>query len=553
MKRQWEYNSRHGTTDRRRGRSGWGQRGQRWMGDEIRQSLPDRRRRGSSDWGQDGQRWMGDEIRQSLPDHIECNMQPQRTHNRNVHSQSSSGAEGVGERWVAPDMRYSHPGGGGPNMEHGRTDNWVAPNMRYSPPPLPPPLPPLLLPPPNMEHHDVSEVPTHSAIDVATSERESRERIVKGRKRWEEIVNEQNKHNQVMTVQTTEYNKRRDKLKAEEERLDAVNKAKYEAFIEFKRLVSTKTTKRRNALALANSLHKVIRHFWFRRDHKSVWFRYCQKKVAAQRIVIFHCQNNIRRLRETKINAMESLGKSGNVRRLRETKINAMVSLGKYIAYVNAAAAVCDGVFGNTTDNDSDNHADADADDVKAAAAVGSATATNADDDSGAEILMNFRKTSAAVGPSANATTVAAVNTAAAVGNSTDNVDDNYADADADDAKAAAAVGAAPTHVDCKIKDKRILMNRTKTDECMTIEKTTTDKRNTMNCAMMEDRTMEKQLSEYPTMEDHMMNCPTMDDRKTSADVGPSANATVVAAVNTAAAVGNSTDNVDPVPDLEPR
>jgi hypothetical protein len=113
MKRQWEHNSRHGTTRRRRGSSGWGLGGQRWMGDKIRQ------------------RWMGDEIRQSLPDHVERNMQPQRMHNRNVHRQSSSGGEGVGQRWVPPDMRYSQSGGGGPNMEHGLTDNWVAPNMRY--------------------------------------------------------------------------------------------------------------------------------------------------------------------------------------------------------------------------------------------------------------------------------------------------------------------------------------------------------------------------------------------------------------------------------------
>jgi hypothetical protein len=47
-------------------------------------------------------------------------------------------------------MRYSHSGGGGPNMELGRTDNWVAPNMRYSHPGSGGP---------NMEHHDVSEVP----------------------------------------------------------------------------------------------------------------------------------------------------------------------------------------------------------------------------------------------------------------------------------------------------------------------------------------------------------------------------------------------------------
>ena len=212
MKRQWEPNSRHGTTRCRRGSTGWGQGGQRWMGDKIRQ------------------RWMGDKIRQSLPDHVERNMQPQRTHNRNVHSQSSSGGEGVGQRWVALDMRYSHPGGGGPNMEHGRTDNWVAPNMRYSPPPLPPPLPPLLLPPPNMEHHDVSEVPivgrgghttepVHTnnlgiqhvmindqsvscelegdlldrighfsrALDVSTLEKERRERVERGRQRGLDI------------------------------------------------------------------------------------------------------------------------------------------------------------------------------------------------------------------------------------------------------------------------------------------------------------------------------------------------------------------------------
>ena len=96
MKRQWEPNRRHGTTRRCWGSSGWGQGGQRWMGEEIRHS----------------------------------NMDPGRMHNHNVHRQSSSGGEGVGQCWVAPDMRYSHPGGGGPYMEHGHTDNWIAPNMR---------------------------------------------------------------------------------------------------------------------------------------------------------------------------------------------------------------------------------------------------------------------------------------------------------------------------------------------------------------------------------------------------------------------------------------
>ena len=55
-----------------------------------------------------------------------------------------------------------------------------------------------------------------------------------------------------------------------------------------------------------------------------------------------------------------------------------------------------------------------------------------------------------------SATAVPAVYTATAVGNSTDNVDDNYADADTDDAKAAAAVGAAAAHVDCTITDNLV-------------------------------------------------------------------------------------------------
>jgi hypothetical protein len=197
----------------------------------------------------------------------------------------------------------------------------------------------------------------------------------------------------------------------------------------------------------------------------------------------------------------------------------------------NAAASVCDAASGgNTTDNDADNHADADADVFKTGAADGAATDTNADDDSCADILMNLRKTSVADDCSASAANSAAVNaayTVTAFGNSTDNVNDVYADADADapdadadsdNAKAAAAVGDVAAHVDCKIKGKCTLMNRTKTEECMTMDNTTTNKRKTMNCAMIEDTTMEKRLSDYQTIEDHMtmddtmMNCTTMDD-----------------------------------------
>jgi hypothetical protein len=487
---------------------------------------------------------MGDKIRHSLPDHVELNMEPQRTHNCNVHSQRSSGRERVGQRWAAPDMWYRNPGGGGPNMEHARPNNWLAHNMRYSHPGGGGP---------NMEHHDDYEVPIvghgghttepvhtnnlgirhvmindqyhvsceleedlldrdvldrighfYRALDVATSEKEHRERVERGRKRWAEILNAQVEHNRLKRGETDEHLQKRAEEKAEEKQLDAVNKAKYKAFIEFKQLV---TTKRRTALFLANTLHKLLKYFLFQRDHKVVWVRYCQKKVAAQKVVIWLCKNSIRRL--------------------REIKMNAMVSLGKWICISNTTAAdyVCNAASGgNTTQNDADSNADADTDDVKAATAVGAATDTNADDDAGAEILINLRKTSAADGPSAsaaNATAVVAVNTAIAVGNSIDNVDDNYADADADNAKAAAAVGAVAAHVDCKIKCKCTLMNQTKTDECMTIDNKTTNKRKMMNCAMMEDTTMEKQLLEYPTVEDHMtmnsttINCTTMDDHTT--------------------------------------
>jgi len=114
---------------------------------------------------------MGQEIRHSLPDHVERNMEPGRTHNRNVHSQSSSGWEGVGQRWVAPNMRYSHPGRGGPNMEHGRTDHTDYTMLNYQSVSW------------GIEnegmrrHHDVSEVPIvghggHTTEPVSKNNRE---------------------------------------------------------------------------------------------------------------------------------------------------------------------------------------------------------------------------------------------------------------------------------------------------------------------------------------------------------------------------------------------
>jgi hypothetical protein len=174
-------------------------------------------------------------------------------------------------------------------MEHGLTDNWVAPNMRYSHPGGGGP---------NMEHHDVSEVPIvghgghttepddqsvsceldgdlldrvrhfHRALEVATSEKEHRERVERGRQRWLEINKAQLEFNQSKVAETDKNLQKRDEEEAEMNLLDAANKAKSRAFIEFKQLV---TTKSRTALFLANSLRKLLKHFLFRRDHKVVW------------------------------------------------------------------------------------------------------------------------------------------------------------------------------------------------------------------------------------------------------------------------------------------
>ena len=125
----------------------------------------------------------------------------------------------------------------------------------------------------------------HRALDVATSEKEHRERVERGRQRGLDIVKAQAELNQSKIPEWETYLRQRNEEDAERKRRDAANEAKAKAFKEFKQLV---TTRSRTALFLANSLRKLLKQFLFCRDHKVAWVRYFQKKVAAQKVVIFH-------------------------------------------------------------------------------------------------------------------------------------------------------------------------------------------------------------------------------------------------------------------------
>jgi hypothetical protein len=110
----------------------------------------------------------------------------------------------------------------------------------------------------------------HRAIDVASSEREYRESVERGRQRGLDIVNAQRELARSKRSECETFIRQCHEEDAEKKRRNAANEAKAKAFIDFKQLVTTKS-KRRTVLFLANSLRKLLKHFWFRRDHKAVW------------------------------------------------------------------------------------------------------------------------------------------------------------------------------------------------------------------------------------------------------------------------------------------